>query len=143
MDIRFGFTLDEPAITVPWDSSESDLQRLFGSSLRYVTTGYWTARVEALGGLRCRLGFHFDKDRGLVEELEFFRDSYADPQASFNEIQVHFERVFGTPTESEDGTEGFPSHRWIVSGVEIRHFVFDRFGPEEHMTVRRFFKGPP
>jgi hypothetical protein len=141
MDIRFGFTLDAPSITVPWDSSESDLQRLVGSRLRYVTTGYWAAPVEALGGLRCQLGFHFDKDRGLLEELEFFRASYTDPQSSFDEFQAHFERVFGKPTETADGREGFPSYRWIVSGVEISHLVRDRFGPEEHMRVRRFFRG--
>jgi hypothetical protein len=141
--IERGFIIDEPAVTVPWDSTESDLQRLVGPGLHYVTAGYWTARIKAMGGLTCVLGFHFDKARGLLEELEFFRNSHTALKQSFDEFQMYFERAFGAPTECTPGTEGFPSYRWVVSGIEIRHYVFDRFGPEEHMRVRRFFRGPP
>ena len=124
MDLRHGFTLNKPPITVPWDSSEQDLQRLLGAGLHFVVAGYWTIRAEVLGGLQCNLGFHFDKDRGVIKELEFFRDSYADEKGSFDEFQEFFERAFGKPTEAQPGSEGFPFYRWVVSGAEIRHYVF-------------------
>jgi hypothetical protein len=137
VDLRDGFHIDEPAVAVPWSVSESELAGLLGSVLRHVTDKYWTARVRVLGGLSCNLGFHFRGDRGELSELEFFRDSYADQAESFDDFQRHFETAFGPPTEKHVGSEGFPSYRWLVPGAEIIHLIFDRFGPEEHMRIRR------
>jgi hypothetical protein len=137
MDLRNGFTIDNPPVAVPWSTSEAQLQNLFGSLLRHVTDGYWVAKVDVLGGLRCNLGFHFHQRPGVLTELEFFRDSYADQSASFEEFQRYFEAVFGAPVSRKPGTEGFPECRWVVPGAEIVHYVFDRFGPEEHMRIRR------
>ena len=137
VDLREGFRIDEPAVLVPWRVSEQELDELLGPALRHVTDKYWTARVSVLGGLACNLGFHFRGKNGRLSELEFFRDSYSDQAASFDEFQRHFEKAFGPPRESSPGTEGFPSHRWLVPGAEIIHLIFDRFGPEEHMRIRR------
>jgi hypothetical protein len=51
MDLRFGFTLDAPAVTVPWNSFEADLQRLIGPGLHHVTAGYWTMPIEVIAEL--------------------------------------------------------------------------------------------
>jgi len=137
MDLRHGVSIDEPPVVVYWSVSESELEQLFGSTLRHVTDKYWTARVRVFGDLSCNLGFHFRGSDGGLSELEFYRDSYADQTGSFDEFQRHFEAAFGPPTEQQPGTEGFPSYRWLVPGAEIIHLVYDRFGPEEHMRIRR------
>ena len=31
----------------------------------------------------------------------------------------------------------FPTHEWLVPGARIVHLVQDRFGPEEHMRIKR------
>jgi len=135
--IAAGLTIDDPPATVKWGTSESELQALLGPVLRHVTKGYWTAHVQVFGGLRCSLGFHFDRERDALEELEFFRDSYSDQKESFDEFQRFFEATFGPPTTTEDGTEGFANYVWSIGPIEIVHYVFDRFGPEEHMRIRR------
>ncbi|MBA2489451.1 MAG: hypothetical protein H0V36_09070 [Chloroflexi bacterium] len=82
------------------------------------------------------LGFHFDpRNNGRLVELEFFRSSYRDQQASFDEFQRHLEVTYGPATRSGPGDEGFPWYEWDVAGTSIRHFVFDRFGPEEHLRI--------
>jgi hypothetical protein len=45
--------------------------------------------------------------------------------------------VFGAPTTKKDGSEGFSSFEWKLPGARIVHYVFDRFGPEEHMRIQR------
>ena len=137
MDLGNGFRIDQPPVVVLWGISESDLQSLLGPALRRVTEKYWVARVRVLGSLSCNLGFIFRDTCGGLSELEFFRDSYQDQAASFEEFQRHFEAAFGVPTEQHPAAEGFPSYRWRVPGAEIVHFVFHRFGPEEHMRIRR------
>jgi hypothetical protein len=137
MDIAAGLTIDHPAVTVRWGASESDLQALMGPTLRHVTQGYWTASVQVLGGLSCQLGFHFDEGGGGLTEFEFFRESYSDQKHSFDEFQRSLEMAFGPPTRRTNGMEGFPSYSWWIGAVEIVHYVFDRFGPEEHMRIRR------
>jgi hypothetical protein len=137
VDLSEGFRIDEPAVLVPWRVSEKELEGLLEPVLRHVTDKYWTARVSVLGGLRCILGFHFRGKRGELSELEFFRDSYPDQASSFDEFQRYFEKAFGSPTECTSRSEWFPSYRWLVPGAEIIHLVLDRFGPEEHMRIRR------
>jgi hypothetical protein len=137
MDLRQGLTIEQPAVTVPWSVSEDELRRLFAFQLHYVTDKYWTTSVRVLGNLSCRLGFHFRGPRGQLSELEFFRDAYVDQHVSFDEFQTHFEAAFGAPDETRPGTAGFLTHRWLFPGGEIIHLVYERFGPEEHMRIRR------
>jgi hypothetical protein len=69
--------------------------------------------------------------------LEFFRTSYADQAGSYQEFQRHLEQTFGQPTSTTPGSEGFPSHTWRLPGAEVVHFVYDRFGPEEHVRIKK------
>ena len=137
MDLRQGFEIERPAISISWGISEAELQELLAKTPpRRVTRRYFTLPVTVLGGLQCMLGFHF-RDPGHLSELEFFRTAYPDQAASFDEFQQHFESSFGKPSRATDGDEGFPNYEWRLPGATIHHYVFDRFGPEEHMRIRR------
>ncbi len=79
------------------------------AALSSVTRGYLTLEVVSLGGLRHMLGFHFDpRNNSRLVELEFFRSSYRDQQASFDEFQRHLAVTFGSARRSGPGDEGFP-----------------------------------
>lgn len=137
IDLRTAFPIEDPAVTVPWDITADELIQLFASfSPRRVTHRYITLPVRVLGGLHCMLGFHFQDQRGL-SELEFYRTAYPDLRASFEEFQRYFEQAFGPPLQKEAGDAGFNSYTWHVPGASIIHFVLDRFGPEEHMRIKR------
>jgi hypothetical protein len=136
MEIREAFTIEDPAVSVPWGVAEAELKARI-PELHHVTRGYYTLPVTVLGGLRCMLGFHFRGSSGGLSELEFFRMAYPDQRASFEEFQRHFEHAFGPPSISARGDQEFPSYEWRLPGVSIVHYVFDRFGPEEYMRIRR------
>jgi hypothetical protein len=140
MNIEEGFQIEFPKIFVGWGISESELRELLEPhGLRHITTGYYVLSCKSLDGLIHELGFHFlPRSNGVLTELEFFRSSYENQKASFDDFQEHFERAFGKPTKSTMGNEGFPKHTWDLNGVNIVHFVFDRFGPEEHMRIRNY-----
>lgn len=137
MNIAEGFQIEVPDVFVSWGIREPDLRDLLdGLGLRHVTHGYYTLSCVSLGGMSHELGFHFfPRPGGILNELEFFRRSYDDQKASFDEFQSHFEAFFGKPTKEQKGAEGFPSYAWELNEVRIVHFVFDRFGPEEHMRI--------
>lgn len=139
MDISSGFQIEQPALFIPWKVSETDLQKICdGQLLRHVTHGYFTTHCTSLGGLSHELGFHFHpRGGGVLIELEFFRTSYADQAASYQEFQQHLEQTFGQPTTTTPGSDGFPSHTWQLTGAEVVHFVYDRFGPEEHVRIKK------
>jgi hypothetical protein len=139
MDIAKGFQIGVPDVFVPWGIRESDLRGLLESyGLRHVTHGYYTFSCVSLGGLSHELGFHFSpRPDGILSELEFFRRAYENQKASFDEFQKYFEASFGKPTKEQMGTEGFPSYMWDLKGVRIVHYVFDRFGLEEHMRIQK------
>lgn len=136
MDITKGFQIEKPNIFVPWEIDEKGLIEIFkGDSLKKVTVKYYTASCTSLNGLNCMLGFHFGPN-GRLSELEFFRTDYSDQQKSFDEFQKHFVEGFGNPTKTSKGSEGFNDFEWRLGKVQIFHFVYDRFGPEEHMRIK-------
>jgi hypothetical protein len=142
MNIQEGFKIEKPDVFIPWDIDEQTLIEILGKlESRHVTTGYYTISCKSLNGLDCILGFHFEpRKNGLLRELEFFRTDYSDQKMSFNEFQSHFEKEFGRPTSESMGNEGFKNYTWNLNGAQIVHFIFDRFGPEEHMRIRRIKK---
>jgi len=120
MDISKGFQIEKPEIFIPWKVSEEKLESLFhGQQLRHVTDGYFTTHCTSLGGLRHELGFHFQPQRrGVLSELEFFSNSHLDHASSYRDFQQHLEQSFGQPTKTTPGSEGFPSHTWLLPGAE-------------------------
>jgi hypothetical protein len=138
MEISKGFQIEEPSVWVPRGATEAHLLELLSPhGLRKVTSGYYTISAKSLAGLGCEIGFHFTPKReGLLRELEFFRRSYPDQAKSFASFQEHLERAFGVPTSAEPGSDGFPTYGWSIGGVSVSHYVFDRFGPEEHVRIK-------
>lgn len=139
MKIEEGFKINEPDVFIPWNIKEKALSRkLKKYGLRKVGSGYYTIACEPLIGLRCMLGFHFELTKnGILEYLEFFRKDYSDIKKSFENFQFHFEKTFGKPTSERDGDEGYKNYEWDLDTVQISHYVYDRFGPEEHMLLEK------
>lgn len=123
---------------VPWGISTEELVDLLPSPPRRVTGGYYTIACTSLGGLHHQLGFHFrPRPSGRLRELEFFRTAYPDINDSFQQFQRHLVATFGEPAEQFDGDQGLPGYTWKLGPAQIQHYVFDRFGPEEHVRIRR------
>jgi hypothetical protein len=139
MNISEGFQIEVPDAFVRWGIREPELRALLDvHGLRHITRGYFVLSCVSLGGMAHELGFHFfPRSGGILTELEFFRRSYENEKASFDEFQKHFEEFFGKPTKEMMGAEGFPSYTWELQGVRIVHYVIDRFGLEEHMRIKR------
>ena len=139
MNLTHGFKIDKPDIFVPWDIDEKALTNLFERyKIKQVTTGYYTAQCCSLDNLNCMIGFHFEpRTNGKLNELEFFRIKYDDQKKSFDEFQSNFEKEFGQPTRYSMGTEGYNNYTWQIGNVQILHYIFDRFGLEEHMRIKR------
>jgi len=138
VNIREAFDIDDPPASIPWGIAESELQaRLQAAGLRRVTRAYCVLPVTVLGGLQCFLGFRFRGPDNGLSELELYRTSQRNRRASFAEFQRHVEAVFGPPTSTLPGFGDFPNHEWqLPGGIQIVHHVLDRFGPEEHLTIR-------
>jgi hypothetical protein len=139
MDLKRGFTIDDPPITIPWKITGEKLVEIGGrDGLEEVTRGYYVATCKALGGLDVRIGFHFDAGvKGRLREIELFGRFAKSLPESFAEFQRRLEQSFGPPTSSEQGTDGFAQHVWRKRGADVRHYVFERFGLEEHVRITK------
>jgi hypothetical protein len=139
MDLERGFQIEHPAAFVTWGILEAELLELLPIAPDHVTSGYYVIDCVSLSGLCHALGFHFHKPQGgTLRELEFFRrayPAYPDLTASFEEFQEHLVTTFGPPDAESPGDEGFPRYGWRVGATIVRHYVFDRFGPEEHVRI--------
>ncbi|WP_194851322.1 hypothetical protein [Nonlabens antarcticus] len=74
-ELHRGFTINHPAVFIPWNITENELALLFsGKKLQHISEGYYTLPCEPLKGLDCTVGFHFNLQlNGILNELEFFR----------------------------------------------------------------------
>jgi len=143
MDFSKGFQLEVPAVFIPWGIRAADLEAPFGGSLERVRDGYYCMTCESLGGMQNELGLHFSyySAIGTLHKLEFFRKDYSDIQGSYETFQKHFEDAFGPPDFREPGQQdGLPDCAWHLGDVTIVHYVFDRFGLEEHMEITKRHK---
>jgi hypothetical protein len=138
VDLSEGFQIEDPEILVRWGITESELLALLPTEPRHVTVGYYVSDCISLSGLGHRLGFHFrPQEDGQLRELEFFRYSYPDQAASFEEFQEHLVATFGPPQRESPGDQGLPNYGWTIGTATIQHYVFVRFGPEEHVRITR------
>lgn len=138
MDLTDGFQIEKPEAFVPWGISEAELLAILPIAPHHVTAGYYVIDCTSLNGLQHALGFHFRPDEnGRLRELEFFRRVYPTMDESYAEFQRHLEAAFGTPTTQKPGDEGLPNCTWHSGGATIRHYILERFGPEEHVRMVR------
>ena len=138
MDVSKGFQIELPSVFIPWSISEADLlARIAVANPKKITAGYYTIKCVSLSGLRHMLGFHFlPRVGGRLVEFEFFRDNYPDYpdlSESFSEFQVHLETTFGPPTEGF----GTQNCAWSFGVFVLNHFIQERFGPEEHVRLKK------
>lgn len=138
VDLSEGFQIEEPDTFVLWGMTEMELLTTLPITPKHVTTGYYVIDCTSLSGLHHALGFHFrPRENGALRELEFFRRSYPDLRESYAEFQRHLETAFGIPVSESPGDQGLPNCTWQSGGATIRHYVLDRFGPEEHVNISR------
>ena len=138
VNITYGFKINKPDIFVPWNIDEKTLTNLFEKyEIKHITTGYYTAQCCSLENLNCMIGFNFNTTNQRLNELEFFRMKYDDQKKSFDEFQSSFEKEFGQPTSYSMGIEGYNNYLWRIGDIQIIHYIFDRFGLEEHMRIKR------
>ena len=151
-DLSVGFQVEEPQVFIPWDITTTDFLTLAHhrhlDRLKRITEHYYVLSCTILDGLQINLGFHFRGGEGKpeapghLEELEIFRDTTPDLQASYREFQAHLTRAFGRPTttKTESMQTPLPTVYWTVEGsniyqyVLVRHYILDRYGPEEHVS---------
>jgi hypothetical protein len=139
MELTKGLQLHAPPKFVPWRIRDLELEDLFdGFALKKVKRGYYTLKCEPFSGLYCFLGFHLHKF-DVLTEFEFYvlMKDLDEIKKSYEMFQRHFEVEFGKPSKTTYGTEGFPSHEWVVPGATIIHIVRERHGPEELLTITR------
>ena len=133
MNLSNGFQIEQPAIYVPWGTTEARLRELFlDRNLRHVTSGYYVTECVSLGGLTHMLGFHFRHN--WLAELEFFSTGKT-LETSFRDFQAHLEMVLGTATSCRPGSEGFSDCEWCLPGATVTHLIRERFRPEEKLRI--------
>jgi hypothetical protein len=144
-DLAKGFQLETPDLWLSWDTTAAQLLEAFTKQRqvapRLVAPGYYVARCHVLGGLGAQVGFHFEpkNDAGLLKELELFDNGERDIERSYQVFHERLVQLFGEPNEEKRSACGgsMPDREWHVGSVSIVHYVMDRFGPEEHLIVRR------
>jgi hypothetical protein len=103
-------------------------------NLRVIAKDYICVDAKVLRpDFSCSIGFHFKFN--IVYMWEFFRDreyyQSHDTYDSYQDFQKVFEEYFGKPTSIKDDY----SCKWIYDTYEIHHYLYDRFGLEEHLFI--------
>src|SRR5690349_3662186 len=122
VNVADGFEIEEPAVFVPWGVTEDGSLQVLPATPRHVTSGYYVIACTSLGGLQHQLGFHFRPRQGRrLAELELFHTDARD--------------LNGSPTTEEVGDADLAAYGWTLGPTRVRHYVFERFGPEEHVRI--------
>ena len=140
-DIENGLLLEDPPTTVRWEITCEDLVRALGNAVREVAANcYLGGPFRLYRDKLCRIGFHFDNDH--LSAFELYWSDEGDLSKSFAEFQQWLEATFGPPTRRSDPdptkidlSAGYSHFDWEVGPVLIKHYVLDRFGPEEHVWI--------
>jgi hypothetical protein len=138
VDLTEGFQIEEPEAFVRWGMTKAELLETLPTEPQHVAEDYYVIDCTSLQGLQLALGFHFrPKENPALRELEFFRRSSPGLHESYAEFQRHLEAIFGAPAQQSPGDEGLPNCSWQSGGATVRHYVLNRFGPEEHVRMMR------
>ncbi len=138
MNITKGLAIDNSNTVIPWSIRPRRLAEIVGGdALSEVTRGYYVTQCSVLGGLQISVGFHFHY--GRLAEFELFRRFAMPLEESYADFQQHLESTFGPPHDcwADDGGFNHCTWRfgWLFGRASVRHFVMDRFGPEEHVRI--------
>lgn len=134
-----GFFVENPKYIIPFDITKDDISKIVLSSIKTITPNYFTTKCIALNGLEINLGLHFSDEShpGKLREFEVFFDTYSNLLDLYKQRQLHLEKTYGIPQTIKDGEyeKEMRFCQWIIGGTVISHYVFDRFGPEEHIQI--------
>lgn len=142
-----GFRFEVPDVLVGWGSSVTDVLDIFAakglSEPRQVTPLYYTANCQVLGGVQCQVGFYFEMKHNSpsLNQIELFNfiNEESHVEASYRVFQERLLQHFGPPTKQQPGGLGvsMPYSEWRVGSVRILHYVIDRFGLEERLSIQK------
>jgi hypothetical protein len=94
--------------------------------------------ANSVGTIERTIGPNFNlKREGKLRELDFFREAYPNLKDSYDNFQIHFEKAFGKPSFTKKRNADFPNYEWKFKDVSISHYVLDRFGSEEHLSITK------
>lgn len=140
------FKIDYPKLSiVPHTSSVIASLKSSNTEYHLVANGYIVFEGKAFNSdLPLMFGIHYNSLR--VEFIEIFRPreyyetDYYDINESFNELSGILRRQYGRPTVTTAAFIGnYPCEQWITPNYIVNHYIFNRFGPEEHLHIN-FFK---
>ncbi len=136
------FKILEPDIELTVSFSEC-IKRLECAGVKYdkVCKGYIVFPAKLFNGLDLMVGLHYVGD--FVEYIEIFRPlgHYNSPGFnildSFSEIHNAIVACYGNPQVATPGIlSEYPSEKWVNKNFVLEHYIFDRFGPEEHIHFK-------
>ncbi len=114
-----------------------------GTEYRKITIGYivFTAKVFS-EAMDLNVGLHYVANSLSYIELfrpeEYYSQDY-DIDRSFAQLQEYLTAVYGKPQYAcihKTTEKSADSHaEWRLDGLQIKHWIMDRFGPEEHLQI--------
>lgn len=132
--------LDKPKINITKDLSKT-LKQLKSAEIEYkkVIDGYISFPAKLFGYSETLIvGIHYSLND--IQFLEIFRpkEYYLSPdyniQKSYDELSTVLKKRLGTPSK-EESYDNDPFEEWILYTCKIQHYIFDRFGLEEHLQI--------
>lgn len=114
-----------------------------GTEYRTITIGYIVFQAKVFSeSLDLNVGLHYVANSLSYIELfrteEYYGQEY-DIDRSFAELQAYLTAVYGKPqfAHIHKTTEKYADSQaeWWLDGLQIKHWIMDRFGPEEHLQI--------
>ena len=138
-NLKNGVALEDPAGIIPWRTSPRKLAKMY-PGLKKITRGYYSLDVNFLNGLHCTMALNFRPSNCSGIRFDIFRPAeYCKNHTlkeSYGGFQKHIELALGKPSSTtHDPESGFDSHVWKIGMVIVEHYVFERFGLEEHFYI--------
>jgi hypothetical protein len=131
-----GLQIDDPKVFLRWNMKTRDIGiRSCNQSISCVTDNYYVIEDAKLFNytLCCNVGLHFNK---RLKSFEFFRSDYKDLNQSYTDFQAIIVNKFGEPSKRNTNATSFEYCEWELSSkIKIYHYVLNRFGLEEHLTI--------
>jgi hypothetical protein len=142
-ELALGLRLEDPAVLIPWGASIDEVLGMFRAhgrdEPRKVTASYYTSATRLVGGTRVKVGFHFGRKEAPagLEQFELFDNGEREIEKSYQLFHRSLVEQFGEPSLQRAGDLGasMPYCEWRAGSVQLVHYVIDRFGPEEHVTL--------
>lgn len=125
---------DMPTVTASLKSSDTPYE--------VVTDGYIVFQGKAFDcDIPLMFGIHYNQTKvefiEIFRPLEYTRSKEYNVNISFKELSEILKSKYGRPTvtTTDSSPYKFPREEWRTPNFSIEHYIFDRFGPEEHLHI--------